>query len=177
MEVKVGGITVKVVLGDITEVEVDAIVNAANSLMLMGGGVAGAIKRKGGEEIEREALRKAPVPVGEAIATGAGRLKAKYVIHAPTMPRPAMATSLEAVKKATRAALKVASELRIKSVALPALGAGVGGLRVKDVARVMGSEVKSMVEQGLNLNEVIFVARSEEALRALKLGLRSALQE
>jgi len=176
VEVKVGDITVKTVLNDITEVRVEAIVNAANSLMVMGGGVAGAIKRKAGEEVEREAIRKAPVPVGEAIATGAGRLKAKYVIHAPTMPRPAMATDLEAVRKATRAALRLANQLKVESVAFPALGAGVGGLRVRDVARVMGDEVKNAINQGLKLKKILFVARSEEALREMEAALRDSLK-
>jgi len=83
------GVRIVVLTGDITKQEVDAIVNPANSMLVMGGGVAGAIKRVGGKEIEDESVKHAPVPVGEAVATGAGRLKAKYVIHAPTMERPA----------------------------------------------------------------------------------------
>ena len=132
--------TLVVAEGDITKSTLDAIVNPANSLLVMGGGVAGAIKRAGGEIIEKEALRFAPIPVGEAVVTSAGRLKAKYVIHAPTMERPAMPTSKEKVSKATLAALKKAFELGVNSIALPAMGAGVGGLSIRD-------SIEAMLEQ------------------------------
>ncbi|MEB3817096.1 MAG: macro domain-containing protein [Desulfurococcales archaeon] len=167
-----GGRLLVVVEGDITKAAVDAIVNAANSLMIMGGGVAGAIKRAGGDEIEREALRYAPVPVGEAVATGAGKLKVKYVIHAPTMERPAMAIPLENAVKATRAALRKAVELGVKSVALPAMGAGVGGLPVKDVAREMA---KVAMEEGPDI--IVFVAYGSSAYREMIYGVREVLGE
>jgi O-acetyl-ADP-ribose deacetylase (regulator of RNase III) len=98
------GVTISVMSGDITKLEADAIVNAANSHLIMGGGVAGAILRAGGREIQEEANKKAPVSVGKAIETTAGKLKAKYVIHAPTMERPAMPTSKQDVRLATRSA-------------------------------------------------------------------------
>ena len=82
---KIKNTEIKVVMGDITELRVDAIVNAANNQLLMGGGVAGAIKKKGGKIIEEEALSKGPIEIGQAIATGAGELAAKYIIHAATM--------------------------------------------------------------------------------------------
>ena len=89
-------VIIEVIKGDITKVHVEAIVNPANSLMIMGGGVAGAIKRVAGDEVEREAMKYAPVPVGSAVATGAGKMKnVKYVIHAPTMERPAETTNTE----------------------------------------------------------------------------------
>ncbi|MFH7882684.1 MAG: macro domain-containing protein, partial [Candidatus Aenigmatarchaeota archaeon] len=103
--------------GDITEEECDAIVNPANSLGIMGGGVALAIKKKGGEEIEREARAKAPIKVGEAIATKSGKLKCKYIIHSPTMEKPAQKITLENVKLATRAALELARKMNLKSIA------------------------------------------------------------
>ena len=140
---EVKGIKIVVKRGDITEEDVDAIVNPANSLMIMGGGVAGAIKRKGGEEIEREAMKYAPVPVGDAIVTTAGRLKAKYVIHSPTMERPAMRIGIENVRKAARAALRKAEELGISSLAFPALGAGVGGVPAYESIKAILSEVLS----------------------------------
>jgi O-acetyl-ADP-ribose deacetylase (regulator of RNase III) len=161
-----------VVEGDITKARVDAVVNAANSLMIMGGGVAGAIKRAGGREIEEEALKHAPVPVGEAIATTAGRLPAKYVIHAPTMERPAMRIPLENAVKATRAALRKAVEMGLESVALPAMGAGVGGLSVREVAREMARAAR---EAGPRL--VVFVAYGERAYREMVEGVREALGE
>ncbi len=146
--VKIGDCEVEVRRGDITEFEGDAIVNAANSLMIMGGGVAGAIKRKGGNEIEKEAMSKAPVPVGQAILTKAGKLKAKYVIHAPTMPKPAMRIPLENAYLATKAALRIAKELGLRSIAFPAMGAGVGGLSVyestKQILRAIKEECEGM---------------------------------
>ncbi|MEB3860490.1 MAG: macro domain-containing protein, partial [Desulfurococcales archaeon] len=137
-----GGRTLAVVEGDITRLNVDAIVNPANSLMLMGGGVAGAIKRAGGEEIEKEAMARAPVPVGEAIVTGSGRLPAKAVIHAPTMERPAMRIGVSNVVEATLAALKVASRSGYDSIAFPAMGAGVGGLPVSQAFSAMARVVR-----------------------------------
>lgn len=144
-------------LGDITEVEADAIVNPANTMLVMGGGVAGAIKRKGGEEIEREAMKKAPIRIGEAIETFAGRLKAKYVIHAPTVERPGGASSPEHVRAAVRAALRKGSELGLRNIALPAMGAGVGGVPVETSVRIILEEAISSA-----LEEVLLVTRSEE---------------
>jgi len=125
------GVRIVVLTGDITEQEVDAIVNPANSMLVMGGGVAGAIKRVGGKEIEDEAVKHAPVQVGEAVATGAGRLKAKYVIHAPTMERPAMRIGKRNVGLSVRGALKCAEGLKIRSMAFPGMGTGVGGLSLE----------------------------------------------
>ncbi len=139
LTIECNGKVIEVWKGDITSMEIEAIVNPANSLMIMGGGVAGAIRRAAGDEVEREARRFAPVPVGEAVVTSAGRLqpRIKVVIHAPTMERPAMRTTVEKVKKATKAALKTAAEKGIQAVALPAMGAGVGGVPVKDVVEAM----------------------------------------
>ncbi len=146
-------VEVKVVEGDITDFEGDAIVNPANSLMIMGGGVAGAIKRKGGSEIEEEALKEAPVPVGSAIATSAGKLKAKYVIHAPTMERPAERTTALKVYLATKAALRKAKELGLREIALSAMGAGVGGLSVRESVKSMA---KAIEEEGDNLTIYLY---------------------
>ena len=101
--------------GDLTKIPCDAIVNPANSYGYMGGGVAGAIKRTGGVEIENEAISKAPIPVGKAIITVAGRLPCSFVIHAPTMEQPAMRIGIDNVKDATRAALELGIELKLKS--------------------------------------------------------------
>jgi len=167
-----GGARLVVVEGDITKARVDAIVNPANSLLVMGGGVAGAIKRAGGPEIEEEARRMAPVPVGRAVSTGAGRLPAKYVIHAPTMERPAMRIPLENAVKATRAALEEAKRLGVESIAFPAMGAGVGGLSVRDVAREMARVVASTSPPP---RLVVFVAWGDRAYREMVSGVEEAL--
>ena len=114
------------VQGDICERPVGAIVNAANNHLWMGGGVAGAIKRRGGVEIEREAMAQGPIPVGRAVATGAGALAARYVIHAAVMGQD-LRTDAALIREATRAALLVAEGLGVQSIAFPALGTGVGG--------------------------------------------------
>ncbi len=173
VEVSYKGVRIRVVEGDITEMEVDAIVNPANSLMIMGGGVAGAIKRKGGVEIEDEARKHAPVPVGEAIATTAGRLKAKYVIHAPTMEEPAMRIGLENVEKATRAALKLADELGIEAIAFPGMGTGVGGIPYYDAACKMLEVIREHIDKGTRLKEIILVAWGSDAY----MEFRRALEE
>lgn len=157
---------------DITTVKADAIVNPANSMMIMGGGVAGAIKRAGGEEIEREAMRHAPVPVGEAVVTGAGRLPAKAVIHAPTMERAAMRIPLSNAVEAGRAALRVASQRGFRSIAMPALGAGVGGLRLREVAR----ELARVAAEGTGAPEIVLlVARGPESLEEMLKGVSDTL--
>jgi len=160
---KIGHIKVTIKEGDITEEDVDAIVNPANSLMIMGGGVAGAIKKKGGEEIEREAIRRAPVPIGKAIVTTAGKLKAKYVIHSPTMERPAMRTNVDKVRKATMAALSLASNLNLKSIAFPALGSGVGGVSIRESVMTILSAIKSIEAKLKSIIEVRLVAWGTKA--------------
>src|SRR3990170_6657367 len=125
-----------VVEGDITALDADAIANAANNQLWMGAGVAGAIKRAGGEEIEREAVALGPIEVGDAVATGAGRLKARHVIHGAVMGRD-LRTSAALVERTTRRCLEVADGLGARSLALPAFGTGVGGFPLGDCARVM----------------------------------------
>ncbi|MCW1301397.1 MAG: macro domain-containing protein [Candidatus Nanoarchaeia archaeon] len=150
-------------IGNIVEEEVDAIVNPANSLGVMGGGVALAIKKAGGEEIEREAMSRAPIKIGEAIATSAGKLKCKYVIHSPTMERPAMKTTARNVKLATRAALKLARELGISKIAFPSMGTGVGGLSPRVAARAMISEFRKFEDL-----HIVIVAFNEEIYKAFE---------
>jgi len=158
------GTVVEAIIGDITKLEVDAIVNPANSLMIMGGGVAGAIKRAGGAEIEEEARRYAPVPVGMAIATTAGRLPAKYVIHAPTMERPAMRIGVENVVLATQAALKKARDLGIESIAFPGMGTGVGGVPLDKAAEAMVKTIKEFIDSypDIKLKRIVLVALRED---------------
>lgn len=148
------GVKIEAFLGDITKLEVDAIVNAANTRLYMGGGVAGAIKRAGGKEIEDEAVKKGPIKIGEAVETTAGKLKAKYVIHSPTMELD-FKTDENKIRLAMRAALKKADELEIESIAFPALGTGVGGFSKDKAAKVMVDELKKHIDEGTKLKKVI----------------------
>lgn len=156
---------IEVVEGDITQVEADAIVNAANSHLWMGGGVAGAIRRKGGEEIEREAVAQGPIEVGDAVVTGAGRLKARYIIHAATMG-PDLRTDADKVYKATLSALRRATELKLTSVAFPALGTGVGALAYELAAEVMLKAIRHHASQHAYPEKVVLVLFGREAYEA-----------
>jgi O-acetyl-ADP-ribose deacetylase (regulator of RNase III) len=156
MEKNQSGVKIKLVQGDITDQETDAIVNAANNRLWMGAGVAGAIKRKGGKEIEDEAIRKGPIPIGEAVVTSAGKLKAKYVIHAAVMGQD-LTTNEEYIKNATLNSLKRAEELKIKSIAFPAFGTGVGGFPIDKCAQIMLDQVKDFSKKTKYLKEILFV--------------------
>lgn len=127
---------IEILQGDITESNCDAIVNAANNHLWMGAGVAGAIKRKGGQVIEDEAVAKGPIEPGQAVATSAGSLKASYVIHAAGMGQD-LKTDSRLIRESTSASLKVADALNLKSIAFPAIGTGIGGFEVSDCARIM----------------------------------------
>jgi len=155
---------VTIVKGDITEAKAEAIVNPANSYGRMGGGVAGVILRKGGKEIENEAIKKGPIPIGKAVLTGAGSLSCTYVIHAPTMKQPAQLTTAEKVKKATEAALVCAEENDIKSIAFPGMGTGVGGVKPDDAAKAMLDAIESF--QGTRLSEIVLVAYDDALYNA-----------
>jgi len=137
---KMNDIEVLVVQGDITQDSSEAIVNAANNQFSMGGGVAAAIKRKGGKSIEDEAAGQGPVKVGESVISSAGSLSAKYVIHAATMAMD-FKTDEAIIRKATYSALLCAQENKIKSIAFCALGCGVGGFSYEAASKVMAQEV------------------------------------
>lgn len=160
---------IEVIKGDITELEVDAIVNPANSFGFMGGGVAAAIKIKGGLEIEREAISHAPIPVGTAILTTAGNLKADYIIHAPTMARPAQKIYLDSVEDATRAALDIADKNNLKTIAIPGMGTGVGGIPKEKAAESMLKIIKNFQEN--NIKKLILVAFDDELVKAFNSNL------
>lgn len=167
--------------GDITRLEADAIVNAANNHLWMGGGVAGAIKRAGGQEIEDEAVKQGPIPIGEAVATRAGSLRARYVIHAAVMGRD-LQTDAEKIERATRNSLLRADELGVKSMAFPALGTGVGGFPMDECARIMINEVRDYASEKTGLERVVFVLYDEAAYRTFKAELewlerRTTLEE
>ncbi len=149
------GFRIEVVQGDITQTDTEAIVNAANNHFWMGSGVAGAIKRAGGDVIEKEAVKKGPVMPGEAVYTGAGKLPFKAVIHAAVMGQD-LRTSDELIRKATIASLNIAENLKLKSVALPAFGTGVGGFPMKACAHIMITAVRGFEPLAKHLERVQF---------------------
>jgi len=160
-------INIEVYKGDIARLELDAVVNAANNRLWMGGGVAGALKRAGGKEIEDEAVKKGPIPVGEAIVTGAGKLKAKYIVHAAVMAQD-LKTDAEKIRQATKNSLLRADELSIRSIAFPALGTGVGGFPLDECARIMISEVRQHSTRKTGLKRVVFALYDEPAYQTFK---------
>jgi len=157
------GVEVEVIKGDITEIAVEAIVNAANNKLVMGGGVAGAIKRKGGAVIEEEAVKSGPVKVGESVITSAGMLPSKYVIHSATMGMD-FATDEGKIRNSARSALKLAGDRNIKSLAFPALGCGVGGFDPVFCAKIMSQEIFRVLRENRHpaLKRVTFVLRDEK---------------
>jgi len=154
--------------GDITTLELDALANAANSSLWMGAGVAGAIKRAGGEEIEREAVAQGPIEPGEAVATTGGRLHARWVIHGAAMG-PDLATSAKLIRRATRSCLQLADGLGAHSLALPAFGTGVGGFPVDEAARIMVDVVTAFEPE--SLEEVVFAVFGDAARDAFERAL------
>jgi len=167
-------VKIEVYQGDITQLELDALVNAANNRLWMGGGVAGALKRVGGKEIEDEAVKKGPIPVGEAVVTGAGKLKARYIIHAAVMGQD-LKTDAEKIRQATRNSLLRGDELGIKSLAFPALGTGVGGFPLDECARIMISEVRQYSAGETGLNRVVFALFDQPAGQVFKQELDKQL--
>ena len=140
---------VRVVHGSILDMDVQAIVNAANSRGIMGGGVAGVIKCAAGSEVDEEARRQAPIPVGTAVVTSGGRTRYQAIIHAPTMPEPAMRIDPQNVALATRAALVLVDARGFASVAIPGMGTGVGGVAHADAAAMMIKDIQVFVPRAL----------------------------
>ncbi|MCP4584102.1 MAG: Appr-1-p processing protein [candidate division Zixibacteria bacterium] len=157
--------------GDITESEAEAVVNAANNHLWMGAGVAGAIKRKGGQSIEDEAVELGPIAIGEAIATKAGALKAKYVIHAAVMGQD-LVTDKALIKKTTRSALEQAGKLSISSIDFPALGTGVGGFPIVRCAEIMIAEAMGFLKSSSNLKAVGFILFGFDSFQAFAAVLK-----
>jgi O-acetyl-ADP-ribose deacetylase (regulator of RNase III) len=155
---------------DITKLEVDAISNAANTDLRHGGGVAGAIVRAGGRAIQDESDAVAPIRIGEAVATGAGELPARWVIHAATM-RLGGPTSAEAIRSATASTLRVAEELGARSLGLVAFGTGVGGFPVDEAARIEVEEVRRHLAGDTGLERITFCVFGEDARRAFDRAL------
>ncbi|HEY8022588.1 MAG TPA: macro domain-containing protein [Thermoanaerobaculia bacterium] len=161
----------ELVQGDITDLEVDAIVNAANEKLRLGAGVAGAIRAKGGASIQEECNRIGGTPVGTAVMTGAGHLKARQVIHAVG---PSMGEGDEDRKlaSAVRAALALADRRGLKSIALPAISTGVFGFPLDRAARVMLTEIHRYLQGGTKLERVVVSLWEDEAFETFKRELR-----
>jgi len=158
---------IEVQRADITKLDVDAISNAANTDLRHGGGVAGAIVRAGGRAIQDESDRLAPIGIGEAVATGAGELPARWVIHAATM-RLGGPTSADAIRSATASTLRVADELGARSLGLVAFGTGVGGFPVGDAARIEVEEVRRHLDGGSGLERIVFCVFGDDARDAFE---------
>ncbi|MBO0866375.1 MAG: macro domain-containing protein [Mycobacterium sp.] len=163
-------IELEVLQADVTKLEVDAITNAANTQLRHGGGVAAAISRAGGPEVQRESNQKAPIGLGEAVETTAGAMPARYVIHAATMELGGP-TSAEVIARATVSTLRKADELRCRSLALVAFGTGVGGFPLDEAARLMVDAVRQ--HRPDSLQRVVFAVHGDEA----ELAFRAAAQE
>jgi O-acetyl-ADP-ribose deacetylase (regulator of RNase III) len=155
------------VQGDITEMAVDAIVNAANTDLTMDTGVAGAIRRKAGERIQDDCERLAPIRLGAAAVTTGGNLKALFIIHAASMPPGEKATA-ESLRLATRASLMRAEEKAIRSMAFPAIGAGVAGLSMAECAPIMLKAVLEHIKMRTSLEKIYFVLFDAAALKVFE---------
>jgi O-acetyl-ADP-ribose deacetylase len=152
-------------LGDLTEMDVDAIVNAANNDLVLGAGVAGAIVRKGGEEIQRECNDIGSIPVGYAAITGGGKLKARHVIHAASMGLGGMRTTAKTLRTSTAHSLRLAAERNLKTIAFPAVGTGVSGFPMDECAQVMLTEAVQHLKGETSVETIHFVlfdARSRD---------------
>jgi O-acetyl-ADP-ribose deacetylase len=152
----------EVIQADVTKLEVDAIANAANTRLIHGGGVAGAISRAGGPELQRESDERAPIGLGEAVETSAGDLPARWAIHAATMELGGP-TSAEIIEQATRSTLEAAERLGCRSLALVAFGTGVGGFPLEEAARIMVGAARA--HEG-GLERIVFAVHGDAAERA-----------
>ncbi|HDM36474.1 MAG TPA: macro domain-containing protein [Candidatus Syntrophoarchaeum butanivorans] len=171
LDLKVKGRVLSIVKGDITECDLDAIVNAANTSLVMGGGVAGAIRRKGGESIQEECNKIGGIPVGGAAITGAGNLKAKYVIHAAG-PRFGEGDEDEKLKNAVLNSLRLAEEHGIKSIAFPAISTGIFGFPLDRCAKIMINTIKEYLSGDTSIERVVIVLFDDEAYRIFSEELR-----
>src|SRR5438067_4331107 len=160
----------EVLQADITKLDVDAIANAANTRLMHGGGVAGAISRAGGPAVQEESDAKAPIGLGEAVETTAGEMPARWVIHAATMELGGP-TSADIIRRATAATLRRADELGARSLALVAFGTGVGGFPLDDAAAIEVEEVRRHLAGSSGLERVVFAVHGEAAREAFEAAL------
>jgi O-acetyl-ADP-ribose deacetylase (regulator of RNase III) len=157
--------------GDITEMDMDAIVNAANNDLQLGGGLAGAIRRKGGPSIQAECNEIGTIPVGGAAITSGGNLKARHVIHAASMQLGG-GTSAQSLRSSTAHALRIAAQRGLKTIAFPAVGAGIGGFPVRECAEIMLRETAKHFENPTSVERVCFVLFDKEALASFEGAFR-----
>jgi O-acetyl-ADP-ribose deacetylase (regulator of RNase III) len=159
----------KIVLmqGDLTEMDVDAIVNAANNDLQLGGGLAGAVRRKGGEAIQRECDAIGSIPIGGAAITSGGKLRARYVIHAASMQLGGETTA-RALRTSTAHSLRIAAERKLRSIAFPAVGTGIAGFPLSECAQIMLREVAEHLKGPTSLEKVHFVLFDARALAAFE---------
>lgn len=170
--INVGSASIEVIQGDITVQTVDAIVNAANNHLWMGSGVAGAIKRTGGDQIEQEAVSQGPIEVGGAVITSAGALPANYVLHAASMGQD-LKTDTTIVAAATRSCLTLAGEQGLTSLAFPAIGTGVGALSLEACAQTMiDTIVEHLVSSQTGIRKIVFVLFDDEGRTVFQECLR-----
>jgi O-acetyl-ADP-ribose deacetylase (regulator of RNase III) len=161
----------ELVEGDITDLDVGAIVNAANDQLQLGTGVAGAIRRKGGPSIQEECDRIGGTPVGTAVMTGGGHLKARWVIHA-VGPRMGEGDEDKKLAAAVRASLALADRRGVKSIALPAISTGNFGFPLDRAARITLTEIHRFLQGGTRLERVVLCLHGEEAFNVFKRELR-----
>jgi O-acetyl-ADP-ribose deacetylase (regulator of RNase III) len=158
---------IEILKGDLTEMDTDAIVNAANNDLQHGGGVAGAIRRKGGNVIQEESNLIGSIPVGGAAITSGGKLKARYVIHAASMQLGGRTTP-HALRSSTAHSLRIAVQKGLKTIAFPAVGTGIAGFPMEECAEIMLAEVTAHLEQDTSIEKVFFVLFDDEALKTFK---------
>ncbi|KUK36658.1 MAG: O-acetyl-ADP-ribose deacetylase [Thermacetogenium sp.] len=176
MKRKIKNAVLELIEGDITEMDTDAIVNAANSYLKHGGGVAGAIVRKGGQEIQRESDQIGYCPVGGAVITGAGRLKAKKVIHA-VGPRMGEGNEDEKLRNATLNSLRVAEQNHLESISFPAISTGIFGFPLDRCAKIMLETVITYLQGTTELKRIVFCLFGRDALEVFQEELQRRLPE
>jgi len=163
---------IEILQGDLTEMDVDAIVNAANNDLKLGGGVAGAISRKGGPKIQKECDAIGTIPLGGAAITTGGALKARHVIHAASMELGGRTTALT-LRSSTAHALRIAAQNELKTVAFPAVGTGIAGFPIKECAEIMLAEAKRHLEGKTSVQKIYFALFDEQALAAFERAFKA----
>ena len=164
-----------IIAGDLVDQDVDAIVNAANNDLVLGGGVAGAIRSRGGPTIQQECEAHGPIRVGESAATGAGELPARHIIHAASMALGG-STTTESLQSSMDHAFRLADELEVKTIAIPAVGTGIAGFPMEECAVVMASSLRRALANGWQPDEVRFVLFGDGARRAFQAAFQAAFR-